>query len=79
MNRYRQASPESMWTQTLLCTIATPKGRITLRDSQFISISDGIKVSRPVESVEDCFCLLKEQFGIELPQGVQLPLELILN
>jgi N-hydroxyarylamine O-acetyltransferase len=63
---YHQTSPESIFTQKRVCTLATPDGRITLSGDRFITTVDGVRQEQPVEDVAHYHRLLKERFGIEL-------------
>jgi len=63
---YYETSPESHFTHGRMCSLATPEGRITLRDQRLITTVDGKKEERMLESEEECEVILKEQFGIVL-------------
>ncbi len=63
---YHQESPNSTFTQKVLCSIATPEGRITLTRQSVIVTKNGIKDLRIIESEEAFFEELFLQFGILL-------------
>jgi N-hydroxyarylamine O-acetyltransferase len=65
---YHQTSPESHFTQKRLCTLATPDGRITLSEKKFIVTRNGIREEAVVESEAEWKAILREQFGVRLPQ-----------
>jgi len=67
MCRYHQTSPESHFTQKRICSLPTAEGRITLSDMRFIESSmDGTKLERTVGE-DEYRRLLRERFGILLP------------
>lgn len=67
MCAFQQSSPESRWTQERLCTIATPGGRVTLKDSQ-LRIRRGAELTeRWVSDVTEYSAALRKYFGIHLP------------
>ncbi len=66
MCHYHQTSPESIFTQRRLATIATKEGRITLTDLQ-LTITKGVKIEESVlNSEDDYYEYLKQYFGIEI-------------
>ncbi|UCD32930.1 MAG: arylamine N-acetyltransferase [Desulfobacterales bacterium] len=66
MCHYHQTSPESVFTQRRLATIATTEGRVTLTDMQ-LTITKGEKMQeRVLTSEEDYRKILKKHFGIEI-------------
>jgi N-hydroxyarylamine O-acetyltransferase len=62
--KWQQTSPRSHFTKNRLCTRATPSGRITLTDKEFIMTRNGKKVKRSVKSPEEFATLLHRRFGI---------------
>jgi N-hydroxyarylamine O-acetyltransferase len=64
---YHQTSPESHFTQKRLCTMATTYGRITLSEMRFIVTRNGIREEAVVESEAEWKAILREQFGVRLP------------
>ncbi|MBD3403652.1 acetyltransferase [candidate division GN15 bacterium] len=66
MCEYHQSSPDSHFTQRNLITIATSSGRITLTDKKLTETEAGLKMERPVASVDEFTQLLAERFGIKL-------------
>jgi N-hydroxyarylamine O-acetyltransferase len=66
MCHYHQTSPESVFTQRRLVTIATKEGRITLNDMQ-LTITKGGKIEESVLTSEDEYYEnLNQYFGIEI-------------
>jgi N-hydroxyarylamine O-acetyltransferase len=66
MCHYHQTSPESVFTQRRLVTIATKEGRITLND-MLLTITKGGKIEESVLTSEDEYYEnLKQYFGIEI-------------
>ncbi len=63
---YNQTSLESIFTQQGICTIATPKGRITLSDMRLIITEQEKRQERLLESQEEYKFMLQNQFGINL-------------
>jgi N-hydroxyarylamine O-acetyltransferase len=63
---WQQTSPRSHFTKNRLCTRATPNGRITLTDKEFILTRNGKKGKRSVKSPEEFTTLLQRRFGIDL-------------
>jgi N-hydroxyarylamine O-acetyltransferase len=61
MYRYHQSSPESVFSKGLICTRATPFGRITLSRDRLIVV-DGAK--RTETGISDRPRALEEHFGI---------------
>jgi N-hydroxyarylamine O-acetyltransferase len=67
MCRYHQTSPRSPFTQRRVCSLATPTGRITLRDDRLIVTEDGQRSERPIDGEEAYLRALEEHFGVRLP------------
>jgi N-hydroxyarylamine O-acetyltransferase len=65
MCRYHQTSPESHFTRSTVCSLATPEGRVTLSGMRFITTSerDG-RVERTLATEEEYADILREHFGI---------------
>ena len=63
---YHQTSPDSLFTQNRICTLATVDGRISLDNSRLITTVNGQRVERPVDDETTYKQLLKEKFGVEL-------------
>jgi N-hydroxyarylamine O-acetyltransferase len=63
--RYHQTSPESHFTQSRLCSRATPEGRVTLSGMRFITTGAGdARQEQILENEEEQATVLLEQFGI---------------
>jgi len=66
MCHYHQTSPDSVFTQQRLVTIATLEGRVTLTDMR-LSITKGAEIQESVVNSEDEHLeILKQNFGIEI-------------
>jgi N-hydroxyarylamine O-acetyltransferase len=66
MCAYQQSSPASRWTRERLCTIATPSGRVTLRDSRLVVTQEGVREEQMIDSPAEYAKTLRQQFGIRL-------------
>jgi N-hydroxyarylamine O-acetyltransferase len=64
--KWQQTSPRSHFTKNQLCSLATPNGRITLTDKEFIVTRNGKKIMRSVESPKEFATLLHRHFGVVL-------------
>jgi N-hydroxyarylamine O-acetyltransferase len=68
MCQFHQTSPESPFTRKSVCSLATTQGRITVADRKFIENSNGIRQERALGSEEEWKQVLREKFGVVLPQ-----------
>jgi N-hydroxyarylamine O-acetyltransferase len=59
-------SPESHFTQGLICSRLTGEGRVTLTDTELITTDGGGRHVEPVASDEALLALLRERFGVEV-------------
>jgi len=66
MCHYHQTSPDSSFTQTRICSRATPDGRTTLADLKLIITSKGKRTESMLASEEEWIRVLSEQFGIHI-------------
>ena len=66
MCHYHQTSPQSSFTQRRICSLATPRGRITLADMTLITTEDGERSERALAGEEERRAVLRERFGIDL-------------
>ncbi len=65
--RYHQTSPESHFTQSRLCSRATPEGRMTLSGMRFITTAAGDNRQEQIlENEEEQATVLLERFGIAM-------------
>jgi len=67
MCHYQQTSPESHFTQRVICSRLTPEGRITISDKRLITTSGDTRAERNV-SDEEMPAVLQELFGIQMTQ-----------
>ena len=72
MCRYQQTSPESHFTQTTVCSLATSQGRITLSKNRLIVTFKGQRQEKIVNSETAYRPLLKTHFGIDLGANAQV-------
>ena len=65
MCRYHQTSPQSHFTRSRICSLATAEGRITLSEMRFITTSKtGEQQERTLTSPAEYAAILRERFGI---------------
>ena len=63
---YQQTSPRSNFTQSLVCTIQTERGRITLSEDRLIRTEDGTRQETPLAGDAAILEAYRAYFGIEL-------------
>ncbi|MFC9387669.1 arylamine N-acetyltransferase family protein [Streptomyces venezuelae] len=63
---YHQTSPDSHFPRSLVCSLLTEDGRITLSDRKLITRAGGEREERTLESEEEVRGAYRELFGIEL-------------
>jgi N-hydroxyarylamine O-acetyltransferase len=63
-------SPKSHFTQQVICSMLTPRGRVSLRgsDKLIMSALDGTRVTEPLESDAAVLAAYREHFSIELDE-----------
>jgi N-hydroxyarylamine O-acetyltransferase len=61
---YQQTDPESHFTQKRICSLALPRGRISLSDRRLITTIDGYRTEQVVESENEYREVLAERFGV---------------
>jgi N-hydroxyarylamine O-acetyltransferase len=66
MNQFQQTSPESHFTRKLICSLATPEGRITISGDTLIETIGSVKTQRPIASAEERDLILQHRFGIRM-------------
>ncbi|MEN3328795.1 MAG: N-hydroxyarylamine O-acetyltransferase [Acidobacteriota bacterium] len=73
MCRFHQTSPDSHFTKGLICSRATPFGRITLSDMRLISTSGPQRLRREqtLSSSEEYDRVLRDQFGVVMKNPVR--------
>ncbi|MBO8128640.1 MAG: arylamine N-acetyltransferase [Peptococcaceae bacterium] len=64
---YHQTSPDSDFTQKLLCTMATEIGHVTLSGETLTITEGGMKRVYPISSLTEREQILSQYFGITLP------------
>lgn len=65
MNQYHQTSPESHFTRKLICSLATPEGRITISGDFVIKTVGLERTKEAIVSAGDRNNLLSRLFGLE--------------
>ncbi|MFC4076284.1 arylamine N-acetyltransferase family protein [Salinithrix halophila] len=65
MCEIQQTSPTSVFRQHLICTIATPGGRITVSDNHFTITERGEKQKIPIQSANDRELIIRRWMGID--------------
>jgi N-hydroxyarylamine O-acetyltransferase len=63
---YHQTSPESSFTRSRVCSLATETGRITLTDNEFIETVAGHKIVRALKDEKEFYQILREKFEINI-------------
>ncbi len=66
MSNYHQTSPESTFTQKVVCSLATENGRITLTDKKLILTSNCQRQEKDLSGQDEFSALLQQHFGIHL-------------
>ncbi len=66
MCTFHQTSPESRFTQEVICTMATINGRVSLSDDSLTITDEGSKKKTKVVSDKDFKHKLMDHFGIQL-------------
>jgi len=74
---WQTTSPESHFTQSLVCSRLTADGRLTLTGDKLITTDDEGRRVAEVTSPEQVLALLRERFGIELDRAPRIPATLI--
>lgn len=64
MCRYHQTSPQSHFTRSRICSMATVEGRVTLSGMRFIETSRIGRQERNLKSQDEFEAILRERFGI---------------
>lgn len=72
--QFHQTSPESHFTKGIICSRATPSGRITISAMRFITTTDPQeREERTLSSREELDQVLQAQFGIRLDRQLKTP------
>lgn len=78
MCEFNQTSPESSFTQKVICSKATETGRISLSDLKLIMTENGVKKQTEITEAE-FHSLLNRHFGIILNSQLIFPKPIILT
>jgi N-hydroxyarylamine O-acetyltransferase len=73
MCHFQQTSPESHFTRRLVCSLATPTGRITLTDRSMLVTDGSNKTETPIATADEFETLLRQHFGFRL-KGFRVPM-----
>jgi N-hydroxyarylamine O-acetyltransferase len=65
---YHQTSPLSSFTRRSIISKATANGRISLETARLIVTQNGLRSERPVHNQVEYQKLLKQHFGINIPE-----------
>jgi len=68
MCRYHQTAPDSHFTRSTTCSLATPDGRVTLSGRRLIVTSNGKKQEQELATEAEWYSALRDYFGIVLPK-----------
>jgi N-hydroxyarylamine O-acetyltransferase len=63
---YQQTSPDSHFTQSIICSLATPEGRVTIAGDRLITTIGGEREEREIRDEAELRELLHTHFGINL-------------
>jgi N-hydroxyarylamine O-acetyltransferase len=66
MNEFHQTSPESHFARTLICTMPTPEGRITLINNKLIRKENGKRQVRIIQSEDQRDQALEKYFHLDM-------------
>ncbi len=67
MCRFHQTSPDSHFTRQLVCSLATPEGRVTVSGMRVITTHGGERHERILENEEERAAFFRERFGVGRP------------
>lgn len=62
----KQTQPDSHFMMNLICTKATPYGRLSMINNKFIIKLNGVKESKVIENETERLAILEEQFDIPI-------------
>ncbi|MGW7360533.1 arylamine N-acetyltransferase family protein [Streptomyces sp. NPDC054802] len=63
---YHRTSPASHFTKSLVCSLLTADGRITLSGRKLVTTVGGERQERPLETDEEVLAAYRKHFGLEL-------------
>ena len=66
MYRYHRTSPESHFARSLICTVPTPEGRITLINNKLIRKENGKRQVRIIQSEGQRDQVLEKYFHMDM-------------
>jgi N-hydroxyarylamine O-acetyltransferase len=67
MCHFHQTSPDSHFTRNLICSLATPDGRVSLSGRKLIATQGGVRRERELADDREHGEMLRERFGIVRP------------
>ena len=69
---YHQTSPDSHFTRSLICSLQTPTGRVSLSGGTLIRTGHGVRTERELDDAE-LLATYRDLFGIELDRAPTPP------
>ena len=66
MNEFHQTSPESHFARSLICTMPTPEGRVTLINNKLIRKENGKRLIKIIQSEDQRDYLLEKYFHMDM-------------
>ncbi len=66
MSHFHQTSPDSIFTQRRICSLARPAGRLTLSDMRLIETKGSERREQVVQDIEEYETILESEFGINM-------------
>ena len=64
---WHRTSPDSHFTQSLVCSRLTDTGRVTLSDHLLVRTVGGERTERTLETDDEVLAVYRDEFGINLP------------
>ena len=63
---WHATSPDSHFTQSLVCSRLTETGRVTLSERLYVRTDDGVRTERTIDDDAEVLSVYRDEFGIEL-------------
>ena len=72
MNDYQQTSPDSGFVRSLMCSLPTANGRISIVNNRIVKTIDGVKYPQTIRSDTHRQSILRKYFNInfEIPEAI---------
>ncbi|MEM9530064.1 MAG: arylamine N-acetyltransferase [Pseudomonadota bacterium] len=68
-SRYLQTHPDSGFVKNLVCQLRRPGARVALRGRVYTELTQEGKTQRQIESREELLAVLRDPFGLEVPEA----------